>query len=410
MRLFLLTLSALLSTILASCAKGDPVELATLSEITSIMEKHYYDTSYNGLNWEKEVNETKKKIRESSSSEERYNHISSLLKSLKHSHLEFMPPGISREEGPKIPNGSPKEINFELELVEDLWTVTHVNENSDAEKAGLKTGMTVSKINKWKVADLFKKDKVTAYYRIKQMLQSFPEDIIKIYTENSDKAISWELSPYTGEFESMGHIDSTVEFEKKILPGNIGYIHFSIFLIKPTKQVVKAIKEFRDKGCPGIIIDIRNNPGGVAMMAPAIAKEFCFENYNLGTQTGRDMTLTFPVFKQPKPYPGEVVILTNKNSASTSEIMAAGIKTKGYAYVIGETTAGMALPSVMVQLKDGSIFQYPVADFKTVDGKNIEGIGAKPNLQVSHTKESLKQGKDIFIEEALKYINSKKKD
>ena len=72
--------------------------------------------------------------------------------------------------------------------------------------------------------------------------------------------------------------------------------------------------------------------------------------------------------------------------------------------IIGETTAGMALPSVIMKLKDGSIFQYPVADFKTVDGKAVEGIGAIPDIKVSHTVESLKQNRDVFIEAALKEL------
>ena len=400
---FIILFSALF---LSSCAKAEPVELAVLSEITTIMSKHYYDTSYSGLEWDKMVNETKDKIISSSNSQERYSHISALLKSLKHSHLEFVPPGLRKEEGPKIPTGSPRQINFELEQVNGLWTVTRLVPESDADRAGLKLGMIVTKINKWNTADLYKHDKVMAFYRMRQMLLTFPKRKIELTIKGKAEPVSWELALYEGEFEQMGFISDAAQVEKKILPGNIGYIRFSIFLVNPAKQTIQAIKEFRDKGCPGIIIDVRNNPGGVAMMAPAIAKEFCTENYNMGTQKGRDMTLKFPVFAQPKPYKGKVVILTNRTSASTSEIFAAGAQAKKFAYVIGETTAGMALPSVMVTLQDGSIFQYPVADFKTVDGKNIEGVGAVPDLKVSHTHASLTEGKDIFIEEAISHINS----
>lgn len=405
---FIILYSALFPFIFTSCAKAEPVELGVLNEITTIMSEHYYDTTYSGLEWDKMVQETKAKIIDSSNSVERYKHISTLLKSLKHSHLEFVPPGETKEEGPKIPVGSPRQINFELEKVNGLWTVTRLVEQSDAERAGLKLGMVVEKINKWKTAELYKNDKTMAFYRMRQMLLNFPKRKIELTVQGQKKPVSWELSPYEGTFEQLGFISDAAQVEKKILPGNIGYIRFSIFLVNPAKETIQAIKEFRDKGCPGIIIDVRNNPGGVAMMAPAIAKEFCTKNYNMGTQKGRDMTLKFPVFAQPKPYTGKVVILTNKTSASTSEIFAAGTQAVKYAYVIGETTAGMALPSVMVTLKDGSIFQYPVADFKTVDGKNIEGVGAVPDLKVSHTHEQLSKGKDIFIEEAISYINSQK--
>ena len=401
-------LSVLFFTYICIPVSAEPLELRTLNEITTIMGKHYYDTSYHGLKWDEMVEDTKGKIKNSSTSKERYEHITALLKSLKHSHLEFVPPGMRKEEGPKIPAGSSKEINFEIEKLKGKWTVTKLKAESDAAKAGLKLGDVILKINKWNTSELYPKDKIMAFYKMRQMLLRFPKKKISLTIEGKDEPLTWELSPYKGKYENLGLIKDAAEFEKKILPGNIGYVRFSIFLVNPAKSTIKAIKEFRDKGCQGIIIDIRNNPGGVAMMAPAIAKEFCDKNYNLGTQKGRDMTLKFPVFKQPKPYQGKVVILVNRLSASTSEILAAGTQAVDSAYIIGETTAGMALPSVMVTLKDGSIFQYPVADFKTIDGKNIEGIGAIPDLKVSHTAESLSAGKDIFIEEAVKYINSNK--
>ena len=406
MRVLLFNSSVLFFIFFTACTNAEPLEVRTLNEITAIMGKHYYDTSYHGLEWDKMVKDTKEKIVDASSSKERYEHISALLKSLKHSHLEFVPPGVRKSEGPKIPLGSAKEVNFEIENIEGKWTVTRLIPNSDAAKAGLKLGSVISKINKWNTSELYKTDKVMAFYRMRQMLLNFPKKKITLTLEGQDKPLSWNLAPYSGKFENLGLIRDAAQFEKKILPGNIGYVRFSIFLVNPAKSTIKAIKEFRDKGCAGIIIDIRNNPGGVAMMAPAIAKEFCQQNYNLGTQKGRSMTLKFPVFKQPKPYAGKVVILVNRTSASTSEILAAGTQAKKSAYVIGETTAGMALPSVMVTLKDGSIFQYPVADFKTVDGKNIEGVGAIPDLKVSHTQKSLSEGKDIFVEEALRYISS----
>lgn len=406
MRTSLFIFIVLLISFLPAGLKAEPLELNTLNEITAIMGKHYYDTSYHGLEWDKMVEETKGKIISASTSRERYEHISALLKSLQHSHLEFVPPGLSRDDGPKIPAGSPKQINFEIENIEGKWTVTRLVPESDAAKAGLKLGSVITKLNKWETSELFKKDKVMAFYRMRQMLFNFPKKKISISVEGKEEVVSWELEPYSGKFENLGLIRDAAQFEAKMLPGDVAYIRFSIFLVNPAKQTIQAIKEFRDKGCKGIIIDIRNNPGGVAMMAPAIAKEFCQQNYNLGTQKGRDMTLKFPVFKQPKPYTGKVVILVNRTSASTSEILAAGTQAAKSAYIIGETTAGMALPSVMVTLKDGSVFQYPVADFKTVDGKNIEGVGAVPDLKVSHTVKSLSEGKDLFIDEALKFINS----
>ena len=266
-------------------------------------------------------------------------------------------------------------------------------------------------LNKWRIENALDSDDITNHYSLKNILENYPKKQIKLTIKKKDgkeEVLSWELSPYKGRTSRMGNLVERTVVHKEILDGNIGYVSFNIYLTAPAIDVIKAIKEFRDKGCPGIIIDLRDNPGGIAAMSSAIAKEFCSKKYNLGTQTGRESVLKFPVFPQPNAYKGKVVILQNRFSASTSEVMAAGVQANKSATIIGETSAGMALPSVIVNLKDGSVLQYPVADFKTVDGKTIEGIGVAPDIKVSHTAESLNAGKDIFIETALQYLTKKR--
>ncbi|NQZ57789.1 MAG: hypothetical protein HRT88_10055 [Lentisphaeraceae bacterium] len=97
-------------------------------------------------------------------------------------------------------------------------------------------------------------------------------------------------------------------------------------------------------------------------------------------------------------------MLINHNSASTTEVFAAGMQTNKSAVIIGQTSAGMALPSIMVSLRDGSLFQYPIADFKTASGKSLEGNGVTPDIKVEHSLESLLAGRDVFIEEAINFI------
>jgi carboxyl-terminal processing protease len=386
--------------------------LETFNEITALMDKHYFDPTYSGLDWPKESKEARAKISKADSQEKKYMVISDTLAKLAHSHLVFSPPfQTKKKETLSIPQGSPKEINFDLELLDGQWVVTSVTANSDAEKAGLKMGQVVIKLNQWPVAELYQDEGAMAYYYMRSLLMNYPKSTMKLTVKNFDgteQVISFGLTAYNGTYESLGLINDRAEFEQKLLSEKIGYIRFSIFLVSPVKKAIAAIKQMRDLGVEGIIVDLRNNPGGVAMLAPAIVKEFCTVNYNLGTQTGRDSTLTFPVFAQPKPYKGQVVILQNKQSASTSELLSGGMRTNESALIIGENSAGMALPSVMVSLKDGSVFQYPVADFKTTKGENIEGDGVAPHIKVSHTLEALSEGKDLYIETAIKAITKEK--
>jgi carboxyl-terminal processing protease len=385
-------------------------ELKTFEKVLELMNEHYYDATYNGLDWQKLTLATREKIKNSSTSADKYQHIVDLFKKLGHSHLDFHPPTRKKNKEPQIPSGNSKTINFQLEKIDGKWLVSSVISNSDAWKAGLRPGFTVTKLNKWLTADLYVKSKAMSFYYMQRALERYPEKTIVvsgINHEGQKATVSWRLSAFKGKVERMGNISKRTEIVTKILPGNIGYVSFNIYLIGPAMQTIKAIKKFRDLNCAGIIIDLRNNPGGIGALSSAIAKEFCQKNYNLGSQKGRDSVLNFPVYVQPKPYKGKVAIIINKYSASTSEVMAAGIQTNKSATIIGETSAGMALPSVIVNFEDGSVFQYPVADFKTVDGKEIEGIGVIPDIKVSHTLESLQEGKDIFIEEAIKYLNKK---
>ncbi|MCM8536743.1 MAG: S41 family peptidase [Lentisphaeraceae bacterium] len=383
--------------------------IVAYDEMVSLMNKHYFDATYSGVNWPELTKETRQKIIAAETQEDKYEHIQNLLKNLKHSHLAFNPP-FAQEKEIEIPTGYPKNMDFQFDSVNGNWVVTAVNEDSPAEEAGLRPGMVIKKLNKWPTAELYKKHGAMAYYYLRNTLHFYPKSKIKLTIDfkGEEQVISYKLNAFSGKYEQLGHIMDPSEFREKTLDENIGYIHFSIYLVNPVRKAIKAIKKMRDQGVDGIILDLRNNPGGMAMLSTAIAKEFCTENYSLGTQKGRETTLKFPVFAQPKPFKGKLVILSNKYSASTSEVMAAGMQTNKSTVVVGEVSAGMALPSVLVSLPDESVFQYPVADFKTVDNKTLEGIGVIPDVEVSHTLESLEAGRDLYIETAIKIIKEGK--
>jgi len=125
---------------------------------------------------------------------------------------------------------------------------------------------------------------------------------------------------------------------------------------------------------------------------------------SLGTMTMRAGYTRFFVNPQPNPYLGPVAILTDGGSASTSEIFAAGLQELGRAVVVGERTAGAALPSIIQKLPTGALFQYAIGDFKTPKGTLIEGRGVIPDVEVRFTRRSLLDGRDVQIEAAIEQI------
>jgi carboxyl-terminal processing protease len=206
-----------------------------------------------------------------------------------------------------------------------------------------------------------------------------------------------EMAPAVGNFPAQ-----YTEFEAKRLAGNIGYIRFNIFVMPIMPRVRAAVREMRD--APGLIIDLRGNPGGIGGMAIGIAGMVEAEQNSLGTMKMREGELKFVFFPQPGAFTGKVVILVDGESASTSEIFAAGLQELGRATVVGERTVGAALPSVFQKLPTGAIFQYAIADFKTPKGVLIEGYGVIPNVEVKPTRDALLAGHDAQLDAAVERV------
>ena len=115
----------------------------------------------------------------------------------------------------------------------------------------------------------------------------------------------------------------------------------------------------------------------------------------------------FAVFPQPGAYTGPVAILIDGSSASTSEVFAGGMQDIGRAVVIGERSAGAALPSIFEKLPTGALFQYAIADFKTPKGVLVEGRGVVPDREVKLTRRALLEGRDTQLEAAIEQVTKK---
>ncbi len=122
---------------------------------------------------------------------------------------------------------------------------------------------------------------------------------------------------------------------------------------------------------------------------------------SLGTSHMRSGQMKLAVFPQAQPYTGPVAVLIDGGSGSATEIFASGLQELRRAVIIGERRAGAVLPSAMVKLPTGAIFQYVFADFRTPSGALIEGRGVAPDVEIKHTRASLLAGRDAPLEAAI---------
>jgi carboxyl-terminal processing protease len=188
----------------------------------------------------------------------------------------------------------------------------------------------------------------------------------------------------------------------------IGVIAFNIWMLPIAAEIDAAVDRFRD--CDAIIMDLRGNPGGIGGLAMGVGGHFLDTPESLGTMSNLGGTMDFRVnprrvsvdAKRVQPYAGPLFVLIDPLSASTSEIFAAGLQELGRATVVGQRSAGAALPSIVRRLPNGDVLQMAVADFVTPRGNRIEGRGVAPDIEVLLCADRLSLESDPTLAAALR--------
>ncbi len=191
--------------------------------------------------------------------------------------------------------------------------------------------------------------------------------------------------------------------------GEVGFISFNLFLdpVRLSPAFESAVKGCKAT-CRGFVIDLRGNPGGIGILAMGLAGFFVTQQEQvLGTMVRRDSKLKFTVNPRAEIYTGPLAILIDSGTASTAEIMAGGLQDLGRARIFGSRSMGAALPSVIERLPSGDLFQYPVANYISRNGKTLEGEGVTPDQIVVLTPALLAAG-DPVLDAALKWIHAQK--
>jgi carboxyl-terminal processing protease len=212
-----------------------------------------------------------------------------------------------------------------------------------------------------------------------------------------------------GTTARFGHFPPiSVRLEDRLLAeGRVGYIGFNVFMPVIAARFADALSAQREAGIEALIIDLRGNPGGLAGMVMGLSGWIVGDRAAaLGVMKMRQAELRFIVNPRARNdrFHGPVAILVDGLSASTSELFAAGLQELGRAVVVGETSAGMSLPSVIEALPDGDLLQLVTADLHTPGGARIEGVGVTPDVVVSLDTESLLAGGDAQIAAAVAHL------
>ncbi len=168
----------------------------------------------------------------------------------------------------------------------------------------------------------------------------------------------------------------------------------------------EALTEFKHK--ESLVIDLRGNMGGAISVLWGLSGLLTNKTIILGTEIKRNGRTPHVIRPMPKNYKGEIVILVDGQSVSPAEIFASGLQENKLATIIGERTAGEALPALSVSLPTGGAVIYPFASFQSPKGVILEGRGVEPTFSIPLERKSLLEGRDIQLEKAINFLNMEK--
>jgi carboxyl-terminal processing protease len=377
----------------------------------TINEKHF-DPTFGGVNWERVRQKYAPLVAAAASDQESHRLLQQMLGELRQSHFAIIPPEAVGGDGDSAfaSGGS----GVDLRLIDDQAVITRVIAGSPADRAGLRPGFIITQIDGTPVEAIAGKlqqsteSAARKRLRLTRLIQArvggAPGSTAKLICLDAGnqrrefallrETLKGELSPRFGNFPPQ-----LTEFEVKRLPNGFGYIRFNIFVAALMDKIRPALLSMKD--APGIIFDLRGNPGGMGGMAAGIAGHLFSKEASLGTMRMRAGHQNFAIFPQANVYTGPVAILIDGQSGSTSEVFAAGMQEVGRAVIVGETSQGAALPSIFDKLPTGALFQYAIADFRTPKGVLVEGRGVIPDVLVKWNRAALLSGRDAMLEAAV---------
>lgn len=270
-------------------------------------------------------------------------------------------------------------LGIEISIRDNLLTIITPIEDTPAWNAGIKSLDKIVKIDNESTKD------ITLSEAVKKLRGKPGTKVdLTIFRESDGKILDFTIT------REMIHIQDVKDV--MILDNNIGYIRLTEFREDSFKEFRKALAKLQDLKADSLILDLRNNPGGLLSVAIDITQEFLPEGQIVVSTKSRNpsqnsvskSTNTNGAFlKQP------MVVLINEGSASGSEILAGALKDNKRAVIVGTKSFGKGSVQSVIPLPDGAGLKLTTSKYYTPSGASIHGTGIEPDVAVEKIEENL---------------------
>ena len=249
-----------------------------------------------------------------------------------------------------------------------------VFDESPAKKAGIKVGDYITKVD----GESYSADQLEE--AVSKIRGNVGEKVkITVLRKNDkEKAEEKEIEVERANVK-VDTVDSkVVEKDNK----KIGYLRVKEFEDVTKEEFAKELKSLKDQNVDGIVMDLRNNPGGSLDVCLAIADTFLDEGVIVSTVDKKGKEIVEKSDKDMDKTP--MTVLINENSASASEILAGAFKDRGRAKIVGKTSFGKGIVQKLFPLEDGSGVKITISEYFTPNKTKIHKIGVKPDIEVEN--------------------------
>jgi len=321
-----------------------------------------------------------------------YGAIKGMVEATKDPYTVFMDPKLSQEFAESF-SGTFEGIGAEIGIRKDIVTIVAPLPDSPAEKAGLKAGDKIYGIN----------GESTSGFSIEEAVRKIrgpkgSEVKLMISRDGLEKA---------KEIKIIRDVILIKSVKTELRGDKIFVIKITGFNDDTEALFEQAVNEAVKANPKGIVLDLRNNPGGYLDTAVAVASEWVKEGIIVTEEFSKDKKNEFKSNGKArlKDYP--TVVLVNQGSASASEIVAGALQNSANIKLIGMKTFGKGTVQTIEDLKDGSSIKITVAKWLTPKGNYINEKGINPDIEVDLTEDDANKGKDPQTEKALELLGKK---